>query len=350
MQNLSNIRPDDITRITGIDRKWAGMLLDNNIQLEMYIIKFTYNDGTTKFIRVFCEPGTSQIFSDDKKKNEFFINRLFGNDGLIVKEGRNDYIYLGCVYDDGRRITRFKKSNSGKTMQEEFDDYFKKVVMPMLICKGNPSDFDPIDMEYHFHTGREDMNDVFQNGLLNNYASSYGPHFTSTFYPADGKLTIINNLEDAVRVYGKDTKGKGEKVFITRIPKKYRGLKNNATGTFFPPMPTAKMLDVSKNLSIVIPEIIYGMYDMETGILHKNPNYCSKFNPNGLTYDDETIRKIYDSGLTPDLVEFMKMRKDYNYYQLKKHDEKYGIFEQYCQYYGITLYPSYENSDSKRRI
>lgn len=349
MLNLSNINPNEQSRITGFTRRNFGMKVVNDIPLEMYIIKFNYNDGTSKFIRVFCEYGTSQMLPDDRSKTEFFVNRLFGSNGLIVKEGRNDYIYLGGVYDNGRRTTRFNRTNTGKTMQEEFDEYFKSSILPKLTLQSNPSDYDLIDMEYHFHTGKEDMNEIFSSGLFCNYGHSFGPSFTSTFYPAElNDLPLVNNLADAARAYGNDTAMKGSRIFITRVPKKYKGLKKT-TGGVYPPMPTMKTLDASKNESLVIPEIIYGMYDLESGILYKNPNYNEKYNPNGLTYDHETINKIDTEGIAPDLVHFMKMRRDYNYDQLKLHDDKHGIFDQYCQYYGISVNPTYDNIGRRGR-
>lgn len=349
MQNLNNINPNDLSRIIGFIRGNFGMKVFNDIPLEMYIIKFNYNDGTSKFIRVFCEYGTSQMLPDDRSKTEFFVNRLFGSNGLIVKEGRNDYIYLGGVYDNGRRTTRFNRTNTGKTMQEAFDEYFKSNILPRLTLQSNPSDYDLIDLEYHFHTGREDMNEIFSNGLPCNFGHSFGPSFTSIFYSANlNEMSVMNNLADAARAYGNDTANKGSRVFITRVPKKYKGHKK-PTGGFYPPMPTMKTIDALNNERFVIPEIIYGMYDMESGILYKNPNYNEKFNPNGLTYDHETINDIDKEGVAPDLVHFMIMRRDYNYDKLKSHDDKYGIFDQYCQYYGISVTPSYENNGETRR-
>ena len=347
MQNLTNINPNDFNKITGTKRISFGTYLYNDMLFDMYIIKFNYADGTSKFIRVFCDGGTSQMLANDRQKNEFFINRLFGANGLMVKEGRNDYIYLGGVYDNGRRTTRFNKSNSGKTMQEEFDNYFKNVILPMLTMKSDSADYNLIDMVYHFHTGNEDMHDVFQNGLL----SRFGTSLTSTFYPTHSNIySVINNLEDAVKTYGEVTSNIGRKVFVTRIPAGYRGEKN-ASGMYCPPMPIMKMVDASNGLSIIIPEIIYGMYDTENGVFYKNPNYKPKYNPNGLTYDEETIRIIdgYHIAESEEMVKFMRSRNGYNYDQLKKFDDKYGTFNQYCQVYGIKSNSTYENSGKKGR-
>lgn len=332
-KNFSNIRHDDLSKINEIKRINWGWYEHNGVYYNAYIIKFSYQDGTNKFIRVFCEPGISEMLGDDVRKNEFFINRLFGENGLIVKEGRNDYIYLGGLSDDGRRITRFKKSINGKSMQDEFDKFFSEVIMSYLSFKNSQLDYNPIDMVYHFHCGDEDMNDIFRNGLF----SKYGTSFTSTFYPTHSNMyTIINNLEDAARAYGNVASDKGSKVFVTRIPIMYRGEKN-ANGSYHPPMPTLRMLDSDNRECNIIPEIIYGMYDMKNGIFYKNPNYRPKYNPNGLTYDIETIRVFenYVVGDAQNMVNFMRSREPYNYVQLKPYDDKNGTFDKYCQYYGI---------------
>ena len=160
--------------------------------------------------------------------------------------------------------------------------------------------------------------------------------------------TIINNLEDAAREYGNIASDKGSKVFVTRIPIMYRGGKND-NGSYHPPMPTLRMLDSDNSECIIIPEIIYGMYDMENDTFYKNPNYKPKFNPNGLTYDRETV-SVFDNSSLPEaqnIVNFMKSREPYNYEQLKKYDDKFDTFVQYCQYYGISGVSTLENHGRK---
>lgn len=347
-KNFSNIRYDDLSRINEIKRINWGWYEHNGVYYNAYIIKFSYQDGTNKFIRVFCEPGISEMIGDDFRKKEFFINRLFGENGLIVKEGRNDYIYLGGLSDDGRRITRFKKSINGKPMQDEFDKFFNEVIKPYLTIENSQFDYNPIDMVYHFHSGNEDMNDIFNNGLF----SKYGTSFTSTFYPTHSNMyTIINNLEGAARRYGEFTLGKGHKVFVTRIPIMYRGARKE-NGYHHPPMPTLKVLDSQNRECIIIPEIIYGMYDIDNAKFYKNPNYKPKYNPNGLTYDDEVIKAfdMSDAAEASDMVNFMRSRESYNYVQLKPYDDQNGTFDKYCQYYGFSYNLSKRSNNDRKNI
>ena len=60
----------------------------------------------------------------------------------------------------------------------------------------------------------------------------------------------------------------------------------------YPPLPTNKMINYEKGDCIIIPEIIYGMYDSNSKTLYKNPNYNFQYNPNGLVYDQETANNI----------------------------------------------------------
>lgn len=72
---------------------------------DMYYIKFPMKDGTKKRTRVFCNKDTVPNFKSDEfkdlKKNhgkeigKFFVRNLLGPDGLMAKEGRTDYIFLG---------------------------------------------------------------------------------------------------------------------------------------------------------------------------------------------------------------------------------------------------------------
>ena len=73
---------------------------------DMYYIRFQMTNGKVKTVRAFCEKGTFPDFqSNDFEQikqiygenliSDFFIKRLLGENGLMNKEGRDDYIYLG---------------------------------------------------------------------------------------------------------------------------------------------------------------------------------------------------------------------------------------------------------------
>ena len=162
---------------------------------------------------------TKSMLSDSEFDN-FLVKRLFGNDGLIIKERRNDYIYLGGIDKTDGKISRFIKTADGRTMQQVIDNYLKMEVFPFLSFKNMSENFDVFNMDYFFHVGPEDMNDVFKNGLIsqfgrtgngiNDIKSGYAS-LTSTFWPVGCEL---NNLYDSVKQYGESTTSKGNHVFI----------------------------------------------------------------------------------------------------------------------------------------
>lgn len=71
---------------------------------DMYYVNIPMKDGNTRVIRTFCEKGAFPDFdSEEFKKIQkrygkelviHFMERLIGKDGLLAKEGRDDYIYL----------------------------------------------------------------------------------------------------------------------------------------------------------------------------------------------------------------------------------------------------------------
>ena len=103
---------------------------------DMYYIQVALKNGSKRNIRVFTDkndiPNFNTIEYDKFKKiyeNElwnFFIRRLFGSDGLMAKEKREDFIYLGRFGRNGAQTSRFMREANGRTSQENFDaDLFK---------------------------------------------------------------------------------------------------------------------------------------------------------------------------------------------------------------------------------
>ena len=333
----NKVNYDDYGNIIGYERrKW--LLYIGDITVDFYIIRLNYKDGSYRDIRAYCEAETSSKLVDEREKELFFVKRLFGKDGLIIKEQRNDYIYLGGINEEDRehRFSRFRRLDDGKTMQQTIDERVMQKVLPKLSFENMGEDWDLLNMEYYFHTGNEDMSDVFTNGMRNRYGSGGRDGFcslSSTFYPiVTGGFCESNGLCDAVKLYGEATRGKGSKVFIIRMPLNYRG-KVAADGNPYPPMPTHKLMDYESGDSIIIPEIIYGMYDLDNKILYKNPNYNPKYNPNGLSYDQEAADVI--KVISGAWYNFMKSRIRIPYDVLKRTDERNRTFEQACKCYGI---------------
>ncbi len=334
--NFNGVRHNDDTRIVGFERKTNGVMIPiGNECVQLYIIRLKYNDGSYKDVRAYCDFETSSKLIDEKEKEIFFVSRLFGKNGLIVKEKRNDYIYLGGLTKDvnsKNRFSRYNPAGNGKTMQQAVDEMLSREVYPCLSYKYPDLDWDVLGMEFYFHSGRADMYDVFENGLNSRYGCHGKDGFcslTSTFFPANWTL---NSLYDAARMYGNYIQ-KGN-VFVLRIPSIYRGLPKSDGGVY-PPLPTHKLIDYSTGACVIIPELIYGMYDKDSGVFYKNPNYKPKYDPSGLVYDQETANRVVENDRKNEWFDFMKLRSTIPFDVLLKYDRKNKVFNKVCDYYGI---------------
>lgn len=335
--NLNDVQYDDDTRIIGFERENKGPISIGEIIFDFYVIRLKYQDGTYKDMRVYCEYETSKKLANEQEKNYFFIKRLFGKNGLIIKEKRNDYIFLGGINKDqssGARYSRYNIGANGKTMQRIFSELFLYRITPHLSKKNIGDDWDVLNMEYFFHSGTEDMISVFKKGLRSRFGKSddgfcrFGDTATPAYW---GAFCENNGLYSAIRRYG--DRNKGSHVFIIRIPKEYRG-SYAEDGSICPPMPTHRMVDFTTGDCYIIPEIIYGMYDTISGILYKNPNYNTKYNPNGLSYDHEAVWSLQFQ--SPKWYNFAKQRIGLSYKKLKIIDELTGTFKEVCDYHGIS--------------
>ncbi len=117
-------------------------IFESSIQLEkydMYYVEFLMRTGQTKKVRVFCEKGTFPEFDSNEFKRlqqvhgskilaDFFVKRLIGEKGLMNKEGRDDFIYLGGeLYKDGYIANRHMIQSNGKTGQQNFDENLSSI-------------------------------------------------------------------------------------------------------------------------------------------------------------------------------------------------------------------------------
>lgn len=103
---------------------------------DMYYVKFKMKDGSTSVVRTFCEKGTFPKFSSDEFKrlqalygnnrnllSDFFPKRLIGENGLMKRQGIDDFIYLGGdLLKNGHIATRNMIQANGKTGQQNFDE------------------------------------------------------------------------------------------------------------------------------------------------------------------------------------------------------------------------------------
>lgn len=134
-------------------------IVKNNIKLskapiyldkyDMYYIKFQMRDGKTKTVRTFCEKGTFPEFQSEEFQKlqriygtnitvDFFVKRLIGQNGLMAKEGREDYIYLGGeLFKNGYIATRHMIQSNGKTGQQNFDENLFSIKLQVQAKESN---------------------------------------------------------------------------------------------------------------------------------------------------------------------------------------------------------------------
>ena len=117
----------------------AARVLNSHIYLDkydMYYVQFLMKTGDIRTIRVFCEKETFSRYNTSeptelekvcgrKRIDDFFVERLIGEQGLMNKEGRNDYIYLGGKH--GPIPDRHMIQANGKTGQQNFDENLSNI-------------------------------------------------------------------------------------------------------------------------------------------------------------------------------------------------------------------------------
>lgn len=134
-------------------------IVKNNIKLskapihldkyDMYYVEFLMRTGLTKKVRVFCEKGTFPEFNSNEFKRlqqvygsklltDFFVKRLIGEQGLMNKEGRDDFIYLGGeLYKNGYIANRHMIQSNGKTGQQNFDENLFSIKLQVQAKENN---------------------------------------------------------------------------------------------------------------------------------------------------------------------------------------------------------------------
>ena len=119
---INKIKDYRISGKTIITRKDGRPLYD------MYIVTLIHEDNTSSEIKVFTGINTIDINNKQLVEN-FIIKRLLGDNNLMEKEGRDDYIFLGQLNKDDKSINRFYiEQGTNKNAQQ----YFDEIAYPLL--------------------------------------------------------------------------------------------------------------------------------------------------------------------------------------------------------------------------
>ena len=320
------------------ERKITSLNIEDT-SVDLYVIKLKYFDGTWKSIRVYTDPNVEQALATDEDKKAFFVSQLFGyDDGLIKKQKRTDYIYLGSP--NKKTSINIMTSITNIILKKTPSQIIEKRAQEMLQSssfKNMGDDWDVVGNEYLLHAGAEDKDNVFKNGLPGKHdASSSTPFFSlkKLFDPVD-KECESNGLYDAAKAYGKSHSSNGRYVYVLRIPREYRGTLANIT-EISPPLPTYKFYPKTGEVSIT-PKLIYGVYDTQSGVLTKNPNYNAKYDPRGLSYDAETIQAVKTVKAVNQQAWLAFMNQPLGRFNINMNRD--SVFQEICNYYKIPLEP-----------
>lgn len=135
MKIISGVGYDDYSIIT--EFKLGEIVPIYNLKKQpiwdMYDLKITYYNGFEKHLKLFSEHDSIDNNIPDNIKKWFFIDRLYGPNGLIIKEDRDDYLFLGKLYktDKGYETSRFYHSfycENGKNAQTTFDEHYESIM------------------------------------------------------------------------------------------------------------------------------------------------------------------------------------------------------------------------------
>lgn len=114
-------------------QKANGQLLYN-----MYIVTLIYSDGSRKEIKVFADINSVDI-SRKSLVEGFIINRLSGKNGLIAKEGRDDYIFLGKLTENDKGHYTPSRTYMVEGTNKNAQQYFDENILPLLKKQFNTS-------------------------------------------------------------------------------------------------------------------------------------------------------------------------------------------------------------------
>lgn len=103
---------------------------------DMYYVYLPMKDGSKRKVRVFTDAGTLPPIDSDEIRQllmphldeirDFFINRLFGTDGLVAQQNRDDFIYLGGD------LLQNDKSKDVKVGEKSFKDNLFELKMKVF--------------------------------------------------------------------------------------------------------------------------------------------------------------------------------------------------------------------------
>lgn len=209
-----------------------------SLPYDMYIVKIELKDGTIRTVKVFCEKGTipdsrTELYKEYKKNykeelKDFFFNRLLDDDGLMAKEGRDDYIYLGGNFlQNGYIASRYIMQPNGKTGQENFDAnlFTLKLQVEALEQEQDPS-----------NTSNSQDRDKGKNYAISDIHGKYGSYMEA--------IKKLNNKDHLYIIGDVIDRGEGGIKIIQDIIQRQSDPENNPEITFLLGNHEMQFLDV----------------------------------------------------------------------------------------------------------
>ena len=183
----------------------------------------------------------------------------------------------------------------------------------------------------------EEISNIFTEGIIN----PHGENLDSILTPID-----IPNGDILNRTRATSPDINGNDIFVIRIPKRYLEpmvINGNLKDC---PFPIWKKIDTpagQDKISILAPELVYGVYSKEKDDLKLNPKRSPVFDPTGMQYDDSQIQYFAENELVYWQL-FAEERRRRTFDELVKSDEKLRSWD-----YALEIYSGHFVSPISRK-
>ena len=160
----------------------------------------------------------------------------------------------------------------------------------------------------------EELAEIFTEGIISQRGNDINSIMEHIDIPA-------GDISYQTRVAAKHIDGNA--VFVIRIPKDYLTPIIINGKMIYVPLPIWKRIETSSKdkVSILPPELIYGVYSKTEDKFKTNPNCSPVFDPTGMQYDKSQVKYFQDNGQVYWQM-FAEGRRHRTFDELVKKDEK----------------------------
>ncbi len=164
----------------------------------------------------------------------------------------------------------------------------------------------------------EELAEVFAEGIVSQRVDDQLDNISSIMEPI---AIPAGDIAHRTKAASQDINGNA--VFVIRIPKYYLEPRVINGKMIQVPLPIWKRIETSSEnkVSILPPELIYGVYSKAEDKFKINPNWSPVFDPTGMQYDESQVKYFQDNGQVYWQM-FADERRHRTFDELVKTDEK----------------------------